>query len=567
MTSPQQQKTVLILGAGINGCALARELLLNGISVSVVDANDVAWGATSRSSRLIHGGLRYLEYGDFHLVRESLQERMLLRKLAPQFVEPLRLYIPVRRRFAGLLRSAFRFFGGSRFPPLRWLSSLARNGTERGLWLVRLGLWFYDQFAWGADFPKSSVTSPTARGVPQVDKHDYRWLCAYTDAQMRFPERFVVAMLADARRIAAERDVSFQIWTYHHVALNGNRATIRRRDGDEPSAEIEPALIVNATGAWGDLTLHNLHVPSPQLFGGTKGSHFISSSPRLREALGNSGLYAEAADGRLIFVLPFGASVLVGTTDEIFPDSPDRAIATPAEIDYLVGMVNHLFPQLDLERTEIDMHYAGVRPLPKTKTAKAGAISRDHSIEKNNSATVPVWTLVGGKLTTARAFAEQVAQRICARFGLAHKAESRDRPIPGGENYPADEQSLATEFALLADKFQIQQASVRQMWALYGSRLTSILREIDNPSIALDGTQLPLSLVQWVIHREWATTIGDLVERRLMLLYEQSLSKQTLRRLAQCLADAGRLPPDDVESAVENEVDRLKTFYGKTVTE
>src|SRR4029078_11295718 len=118
---------VLILGAGINGCALARELLLNGISVTVVEANDIAWGATSRSTRLIHGGLRYLEYGDFHLVRESLQERTLLRKLAPQYVEPLRLYLPVRVRFAGLLRSAFRFFGGSRFRAFRWMSSLSRN--------------------------------------------------------------------------------------------------------------------------------------------------------------------------------------------------------------------------------------------------------------------------------------------------------------------------------------------------------------------------------------------------------------------------------------------------------
>jgi glycerol-3-phosphate dehydrogenase len=214
-------------------------------------------------------------------VKESLLERTLLRKLAPQFVEPLRLYIPVRKRFAGLVRSAFRFLGGTRIRLLRKLSSPFKGGTERGLWLVRLGLWFYDRFAWGGDFPKYSVTNPTAAEVPHVDSAIYRWLCAYTDAQMQFPERFVISMLEDARRIAAERGLHFQVWTYHRCSLEGTLAKVVRNSDGETVAELEPTLVVNATGAWGDFTLKDLHVSSPQLFGGTKGSHFISSSPRL----------------------------------------------------------------------------------------------------------------------------------------------------------------------------------------------------------------------------------------------------------------------------------------------
>lgn len=561
------RKPVLILGAGINGCALARELLLNDIPVVMVDANDIAWGATSRSSRLIHGGLRYLEYGDFGLVRESLQERTLLRKLAPQYVEPLRLYIPVRRRFAGLVRSAFRFLGGSRFRALRWLSTLPRKSTERGLWLVRLGLWFYDRFAWGGDFPRYSVTTPNAAGVPQVDRDAYHWLCAYTDAQMRYPERFVIAMLADAKQIASERHLDFRLWTYHRATFDGSHVSIRPTDGREITTKIQPSLVINATGAWGDFTLNELHVPSPPLFGGTKGSHLISSSPRLRTALGNNGLYAEAEDGRLIFVLPFGESVLVGTTDEIFPESPDRAIASPEELDYLIGMVNDLFPQLQLERGDVDMHYAGVRPLPKSNAAKAAAISRDHFIEENSSSAIPVWTLVGGKLTTARAFAELIAQRVCNLLSAPHNTLSRERPVPGGENYPTTETALAAECAMLAQKFHIDEATVRAMWALFGSRVAAILRELDNRSTLLSGTPFPLALVSWVIAHEWATTIGDLVDRRLMLLFEQGLSRATLRQLGQCLVEAGLMQTEQLDSVVASEVERLACFHGKAVTE
>ncbi|MEX2285729.1 MAG: FAD-dependent oxidoreductase, partial [Planctomycetaceae bacterium] len=405
-----RRQPVLILGAGINGCAVARELLLNGIPVCIVDANDIAWGATSRSSRLIHGGLRYLEYGDFRLVRESLQERSRLRKLAPQFVKPLRLHIPVRRRFAGLCQSAFRFLGGDRISKTRWLAALVPNRSERGLWLVRLGLWFYDRFAWGREFPKHRVVRAGSGDGPAVDA-DYRWLCGYTDAQMRYPERFVLALLEDARRLAAEHGLEFSVFTYHHVALDGTYARVEQRSDGCVSSKFDPSLVINSTGAWGDLTLAELGMSSPPLFGGTKGSHLVSFEPRLRAALGDDGVYAETSDGRLIFVLPFGDSVLVGTTDERFSGPPDDAIATEQELDYLIGMINHLFPQLTFTRGHVHMHYAGVRPLPASVAGKTSSITRDHFIETHSRGPLAVWTLVGGKLTTARALAEQVAQR------------------------------------------------------------------------------------------------------------------------------------------------------------
>src|SRR5262245_13763728 len=179
---------VLILGAGINGAALARELVLNGVPVWVVDTADLASGATAYSSRLIHGGLRYLEYGELDLVRESLAERTRLLRLAPQYVRPLRLFIPVRRRWAGLWGAARRF--------LR-LGTAGGTSAGRGLFLVRTGLWMYDRFARDPLLPERAVYRADDPRVPGVDLQSFRWECAYSDAAIRFPERFVVALLQD----------------------------------------------------------------------------------------------------------------------------------------------------------------------------------------------------------------------------------------------------------------------------------------------------------------------------------------------------------------------------------
>ena len=188
-------RPVLILGAGINGAAIARELLLNRVPVCVVDTADICSGATAFSSRLIHGGLRYLEHGELDLVRESLAERTRLLRLAPQFVKPLRLFIPTRKRFSGLVRAARSFLGRTSNPTPR--------PVPRGFWLVRMGLWLYDTYAKDPQLPRRSVHRLDDVHVPRVDAGKYRWLSSFYDAQIVYPERFVLALLEDARRLGA----------------------------------------------------------------------------------------------------------------------------------------------------------------------------------------------------------------------------------------------------------------------------------------------------------------------------------------------------------------------------
>ena len=551
-------RPVVILGAGINGAALARELVLNGTSVVLVDAADLAFGTTAYSSRLIHGGLRYLEYGEFSLVRESLEERNRLLRLAPQFVRPLPLVIPVRKRTGGWLPSIHRFLGGQ------------APAAERGLWLVRAGLAFYDLYARDRHLPRHAATRVGAAGSVPVDPRRYRWLCTYWDAQILHPERFVAALVEDAQAFAVGHDTEFALFTYHRVRAVGDRLEICRIDRPgggqtgEPVRTVRPAAIVNATGAWVDRTLDQLGVITRPLIGGTKGTHFLTFHQPLAEALGGQGVYAEAEDGRPVFLAPWGRGALVGTTDIPFSGDPAAAVATDAELDYLVEVVHQLFPQLDLTRDDIHLHYAGVRPLPNTGGGTPASVTRRHWMEEHAGGTVPMYSIVGGKLTTCRSLAEQATATILRRLGRSPTANSRQRPIPGGESYPADPTELQTAWQQLTDRFQLPLECVRAVWTLCGSRTASVLETLDElPGACLAGTDLPRSFVRWVIRNEWTTTLDDLVERRLMLLYDPNLSQTTLDELAELLVESNKLSAADVGPAAAATRRRLREHFGK----
>lgn len=557
--------SVLILGAGINGAALARELALNGVGSVIVDVHDIASGATAYSSRLIHGGLRYLEYGEFDLVRESLEERTRWLKLAPQFVRPLRLFIPIRNRRGGLLAGARRFLG------LKSRRAASARPRHRGLWAIRVGLWLYDVYAHDPTLPRRRLYKSRSPDVVSVDSTKYRWMYAFSDAQIVFPERFTLALLEDARRISAEAGIPFQIYTYHRATLDGATAKITPIvQPNEVVHSFQPAAIVNATGAWVDRTLDSLHIRSQPLMGGTKGSHFITYNPALRGRLADRAIYVEAADGRPVFVLPFCDGTLVGTTDLPFDADPATAVATPEELQYLVDSVNDLFPDLRLSTADVAQHYSGVRPLPATGPTAPAAVTRRHWLEPNEASAIPMYSVIGGKLTTCRSLAEEAAGTILERLGLPHPANSRERPLPGGENYPRDPAALAAEWSRLAEHFSLDRAAIESIWRLVGSRTESILDEAiaEQPAFErepLPGTALPRAFARWIIAHEWTTSLEDLIERRLMLLYHPNLSRASLESLAELLVEAGRLPPDRGKSDVDRTIARLENHFGKQI--
>ncbi len=553
---PEVQQPILILGAGINGCAIARELLLNGVSVWVVDTADIASGATSGSSRLIHGGLRYLEYGEFDLVRESLGERTRLLRLAPQFVRPLRLWIPSATRFDGLVTSVGRFFGWQ-----WWPNKVPPRG--RGVALVRAGLSLYDAYARDPLLPKHQVASVADSPIP-FDRKRYRWASSYYDAQVVFPERLAVALLQDAQQLAKRGGLDFRVLTYHAATLERDTVEIASAASGVAAQHLtlRPAAIINATGAWVDQSLRRLHVDSRRLMGGTKGSHLFTFSQRLRDALGGEAIYAEAPDGRPVFITPLADAVLVGTTDEPFEGPPETAQATQKEIDYLLGAVDMVLPGVELRASDVDFHYSAVRPLPYVHASAPAAITRRHALVRHDNASVPLFSVVGGKLTTMRSLAAMTTTAVLAALGRAPTANSESRVIPGGESYPADAAAVDAACNELAQRCALPLAATKGVWRLCGTRSGDILAASSDREL-LPGCELPCSLARWAIEREWAATLADLVERRLMLLYHQRLRRADLARLAQLLAEQGRLASDGVETAVAAEIQRLAQRYGK----
>ena len=596
------KQTVVVLGAGINGAALARELLLSGVSVVVVDSGDIACGATAWSTRLIHGGLRYLEYGEVGLVRESLAERDRLLRLAPHLVKPLRFYLPVEGRFGGLWAAGARLVG------CESLARAWRGKHGRGSWTIAAGLTLYDLLSFGSPCPRHRMVRAGGVGLPSVDKRAFPLAGMYSDAQLLYPERFTVELLLDAAQIAADSGADFIIKTHHtaRLLLNGRLqirpVTLGFQPSDTSVIELRPAAVVNATGAWVDRTLDLLsdwgQPESPatstgffadtsgessgaaHLIAGTKGSHLVVHSPRLREALGSYGVYAEAADGRPVFVLPFGDRlVLVGTTDIPYAGDPAEACTDEAEISYLLAAVARLFPAAAPDRHSVQQHYCGVRPLPFVRQvlgrSAPASVSRRHMLVRHPRAPLPAWSIVGGKLTTCRSLAEGAAAEVLNALHVPVQRTSVERPLPGACQGASRDQAAASalDSALRAGlSVSVARRVAEETTALFGARSRLVCAAMNArpdglppPNLLLPGLSLPVAAVGFCLREEWARNLEDLIERRLMLLFDERLSVAAIEAVAQGLVREQRLLPEQVGPAVAAYVSTCKKRYGRTL--
>lgn len=541
---------VVILGCGINGAAIARELLLNDVGVIIVDEADIASGATSGSSRLIHGGLRYLEFGELDLVRESLAERTRLLQVAPRLVKPLKLFIPVSNRFGGVLRAAKKF--------LRWpeRSTNKSQASQRGLWLVRTGLLMYDLLAGHSNLPRHRMVDPGSNSCPPFRQSEYPFVCSYYDAQVPFPERFVISLLHDARDIARQAELHFEVITHHRVARQGKTLLIAPGEEigpvgglDNARREIQADLVINATGAWVDETLRRIGTRSERLIGPTKGSHLVVRHDALRRSLQAGGCYVEAPDGRPVFILPLGEFVLVGTTDLKVEGNPGKAATEPAEVTYLVQTVNEILPGFNITASDVLFHYCGVRPLRYSGPMQPAGISRRHGLVWHTDAELPILSVVGGKLTTCRSLAEQTAGQVLQRLGMQARFNSRERPF-GPASPPQDESDPSISKPVDTDASSHGIA----LCEMVRQQITDLARQSTGQSSALQpGTEIRTTeeLVRWVIRNEWVHSLPDLLERRLMWLYDPELTRADLQLAARILADEGRLPVNQIDQEVD----------------
>ena len=524
---------VLILGGGINGTGLLRELAYQGIDCVLIDKNDFVAGASSKSSRMIHGGLRYLENREFKLVSEAVHERNRLLRFAPHFVFPLKTSIPIDSWFAGLMRSPLVFLG---FP--------VRPGG-RGALVVKLGLMFYDFITRGQRQTPTHFFRSKKESLREIPGLRDNIVCTanYWDAWVSQAERLCVDMIKEAEAAHPE------ILALNYVEVRReNETTVTLRDQvSGETAQLRPDLVVNATGGWIDFTNATLGIESGFL-GGTKGSHLVIDNQQLYEALGDRMVYYEHSDGRICITFRFFDKVIMGSTD-IKSEHPDLAKCDESEIDYMMSALAGVFPDLKLSREDIVFKFCGVRPLPASRLEFTGRVPRSHHVEvspPNAGRSFPVFSLIGGKLTTFAAFAREVADRILAEFCAGRIRNLESVCYSGAENYPESAAAKGTLIRETAQKHHLSEEYVEALLSRYGMEAVE-LADKKSARLAVPLDTLPgytIGEIEHVVENECVERLTDLTRRRSVIALLGNSTEIVLAELAQVAGGILNWDPD-----------------------
>lgn len=542
---------VVVVGGGINGIGVYRELAMQGLRVLLVEKRDFCSGCSAAPSRMIHGGLRYLENGEFDLVRESLQERDALLRNAPHLVHPLPTVIPIKSSFSGLLNAAASFFGMTGKP------------ANRGALPIKIGLSLYD---WvirknrlmpkHAFYAKKAASKRWPHLLP-----DLTYAATYYDAWISHPERLGLELIRD---VAAMSDKCVAL-NYAEIQPAGDGfKIIDTRSGTE--AMISSPILVNATGAWLDDTIANLNgeAVAARLVSGTKGSHLILDNPQLEKALSGHMAYFENADGRICIVFPYMGKVLAGSTD-IRVKEARRVRCEPEEEAYILASLRLVFPDIPISAEDVVFSFAGIRPLPTSDHDFTGRISRGHDIKRIDG-TATQFCMVGGKWTTFRAFAEQTADQVLQALGRERLAHSQQTAIGGGKDHPETTEELA---AHLCRTHQIEADRANQFARIYGTEanaLLAFLSTLPNDHPLCDQSGMTIGEILYLLRHEHVETVADLILRRTTLAIRGVLSMASLEQILALFAKERGLSNEQAD-LIRNEIlQELSNFYGVSQT-
>ncbi len=477
---------LLVVGGGVNGCGIARDAVGRGYSVCLAEMDDLASGTSSMATKLIHGGLRYLEYYEFRLVHESLSEREVLWAMAPHIIKPLRFILPHKKGM-------------------------------RPAWMLRAGLFIYDHMGARKRLPPTRTLNLRHDTAGKPLKPGYGLAFEYSDCWVD-DSRLVVLNARDA----ADRGATIMTRT---------RVTGARRDGDlwrvtlkntrtGETEEIAARMLVNATGPWVDRVsrdlpgLEDLH--RVRL---VKGSHIV-----VRRLYDHDKCYFfQNADGRIFFAIPYQTDfTMIGTTDLDYEGDPADVAISADEISYLIAAMNGYFAK-SITREQVVWAFSGVRPLFDDGASKAQEATRDYVLRFENTAgDPPLLNVYGGKLTTYRRLAESVLEKIDHAFGRTTKPWTRGATLPGGD---FDVEGFDKEVAKLrAAHAYLPQETADRLVRLYGTRAAKLLEgAATRADLGEDfGAGLTEREVSYLIENEWAETTGDILWRRTKLGLQMS---------------------------------------------
>ncbi|BDS49442.1 glycerol-3-phosphate dehydrogenase/oxidase [Rhodoluna sp. KAS3] len=510
---------VLIIGGGINGLATFRDLSLQGVKVALVERNDFASGASAASSHMIHGGIRYLENGEFRLVRESVTERNGLLKIAPHYVKPLQTTIPIFTTYSGILAA-----------PMRFLTHKQNKPTQRGALLIKLGLSIYDSFSsGGGTVPphKFLGRKKSLQELPALDPN-VKYTATYFDASVHEPERLALDVLLDG---LSEGSNARAVNYVEAVGVVNNSVLLKDRETGQ-AFEFKADLVINASGPWTDLTNQALGEKS-QFMGGTKGSHIVLDHPELLAACDGRELFFENADGRIVLIYPLKGRVLVGTSD-LEADINEPAVCTEEEIDYFFGLIGQVFPRIAVDRSQIVYKYSGVRPLPRHEDTAPGFVSRDYRIVEGllPGTETPLLSLVGGKWTTFRALAEHLSKEALAALGLDRRVSTKNLAIGGAKDFPKNDK--ARDVWLAEHATFVGQDRALQLLERYGTRAAKVIEFLsavgDSPFKSTD--KLSTGELRYIVEKEMAVHLVDILMRRTSLAFTGEATDAVITEVA-----------------------------------
>jgi len=534
--------SVLIVGGGINGLGLLRELALQGIDALLVDKSDFCAGTSAAMTRVIHGGLRYLENAEFRLVRESLRERNRLLRNAPHYVKPLPTTIPIFSWTSGMI------------PAIRNLLGWPATPGNRGAILIKTGLTLYDLLAGReSTLPRHRFRSRRAAlALRPALNPEVICTATYYDAKITYPERLCLELAQDAEaEFAGARALN-----YVSLRSAAGDAVVLRDGVSGQDCPVRPRVVVNATGAWIDFTNRSLGRES-RFIGGTKGSHLVLDHPELVAATGDEMIYFVNRDGRICIFYAVCGKIIAGATD--IPAEDPEAVCDEAEVNYILEAMRLAFPSIRVDRSHVVFRFCGVRPLPRSHALTPGQISRDHSfpvLAPGHGVDFPIYSLVGGKWTTFRALAEQVTDEILRFLGRPRIRDSAEIPIGGGKGYPRTSENTGLPLARLA--------TLVERYGTGADRVAAFLQA---------GPDAPLSFhsgysrreIECMAKQERVVHLDDLILRRTLMGMLGEVSLPLLEELAAILSPALEWSQQDAEAEVKRTVELLRKVHGVTL--
>lgn len=495
---------ILIVGGGINGAGIARDAAGRGLSVVLCEKDDLASHTSSASTKLIHGGLRYLENYEFSLVRKALIEREILLRSAPHIMHPLRFVMP-------------------------------HDKGQRPAWMIRAGLFLYDHLAKRELLPGSHGISLRTHTAGGPLKEEFSKGFVYSDGWVNDARLVVMNAIAAAENGAHILTRTACVAVTRHA--DQWQATLRNRDNEE--IQVAAKLLVNAAGPWAASFLHDtVHGRSGKKLRLIKGSHIV-----VRKLFDHPYAYIfQHPDGRIVFAIPYEQDfTLIGTTDIDYHGDTDHVSIDASEISYLCELSNHYFKQA-ISPSDVVWSYSGVRPLVEDAddddNENASAVTRDYKLALDTDAA-PVLTIFGGKITTFRKLAEEAVDLIAPVFNNQHGAWTANALLPGGDVYGARANNKAVlEFDEYVRELQqeyawLPAALVERYARAYGTRIKLLLE--NRNSMADMGEEIAQGLfaaeVEYLTHYEWATCTEDILWRRTKLglhLTQGSASRRSL---------------------------------------